>query len=76
MEKEWAQEMYEKLKAKLAAECKRNQNNIPYIPVNGRYCGPEEPLDIFMWTNGFWPGMLWQMYNAAKDERRACRKPC
>ncbi|MFC5652774.1 glycoside hydrolase family 88 protein [Paenibacillus solisilvae] len=24
--------------------------------------------DIYWWTNGFWPGMLWQMYHATRQE--------
>jgi len=68
MDKEWAQEIFEKLKIKLAAECERNENSIPYVPVNGRYHDPEKPENIYGWTNGFWPGMLWQMYNASKNE--------
>ncbi|MDR2542226.1 MAG: glycoside hydrolase family 88 protein [Treponema sp.] len=68
MDKTWAQEIFEKLKIKLMAECERNKNSIPYIPENGRYKDLEKPEGIFWWTNGFWPGMLWQMYNATKEE--------
>ena len=68
MEKEWAQGIFEKLKTKLAAECERNENSMPYVPVNGRYHDLEKPGDIFGWTHGFWPGMLWQMYNATNNE--------
>lgn len=68
MDKIWVQGIFEKLKTKLTAECERNKTNIPYIPVNGRYENMEKSEGIFWWTNGFWPGMLWQMYNATKDE--------
>lgn len=69
MEKKWAEEIFEKLKIKLKAECERNQGNIPYVPENGRYSQGFHKVDgIYWWTNGFWPGMLWQMYNATKDE--------
>jgi len=65
----WAQGIFEKLKKKLSVECERNQNTMPYIPVNGRYTNPEKPDGIYWWTNSFWPGMLWQMYHAVKDEQ-------
>jgi len=64
----WAKEIYEKLEVKLTAECERNKDSIPYISVNGRYQDLETSEGIFWWTNGFWSGMLWQMYNASKNE--------
>jgi len=68
MEKEWARKIFEKLIIKLAAECERNQDSIPYIPANGRYHDLEKSEGIYWWTNGFWTGMLWQMYNATKED--------
>ncbi|MCL2878990.1 MAG: glycoside hydrolase family 88 protein [Treponema sp.] len=68
MEKEWAQGIFEKLKVKIKAECERNQTTMPYIPVNGRYHDLEKSEGIYWWTNSFWPGMLWQMYNATKED--------
>ena len=67
--REWAENIFGKLRTKLAAECERNGHSIPYIPRDGRYHDIDAPKDIYWWTNGFWPGMLWQMYNAAKDEQ-------
>jgi unsaturated chondroitin disaccharide hydrolase len=62
---EWAQNIFEKLNNKIKAQCLRMENIIPYIPVNGRYKDLDTPEGIYWWTNGFWPGMLWQMYHAA-----------
>ncbi|MCL2832831.1 MAG: glycoside hydrolase family 88 protein [Treponema sp.] len=67
-DREWADGIYKKLNSKLKAECARMGDWIPYIPKDGRYHDLETPEKIFWWTNGFWPGMLWQMYNASKDE--------
>jgi unsaturated chondroitin disaccharide hydrolase len=63
----WAKGIFEKLHAKLKAECSRLQGVIPYIPRDGHYhdLGAN---DIYWWTNGFWPGMLWQMYHASEYE--------
>lgn len=61
---EWAQGIYTQLAAKLQAECSRTGDSIPYISHNGRYRDCETGEKIFWWTNGFWPGMLWQMYHA------------
>jgi unsaturated chondroitin disaccharide hydrolase len=67
-DREWAEGIFEKLNAKLKAECLRMGDIIPYIPRNGRYEDLSTGSGIYWWTNGFWPGMLWQMYHATKDE--------
>jgi unsaturated chondroitin disaccharide hydrolase len=69
--KEWAEGVFEKLKVKLGAECARVGDRIPYIPRDGRYydlATSDNSEGIFWWTNGFWPGLLWQMYHATGDD--------
>ena len=66
--KEWAAEIFEKLKTKLKTECSRLGDAIPYISRDGRYNDAAAGDGVFWWTNGFWPGMLWQMYHAGGDE--------
>ena len=58
------EQIYEKIKAKVEAECSRNKGIIPYIPSNGRYT---DAKSIYWWTNGFWAGILWQMYHAERN---------
>ena len=65
----WLEEVYGKICAKMSAECDRVGDKIPYIPENGRYTEDFGEKDIFWWTNGFWGGMLWQMYHATGDEK-------
>lgn len=60
-------EMYEKLQAKLAAETERVRSSIPFIPVGGHYRDLMMPGGLHWWCNGFWPGMLWQMYHATGE---------
>lgn len=67
------QEVYEKMQVKLKAECLRVGNDIPYIPEDGRYPDVTKCVGAFgegatWWTNGFWGGIMWQMYNATKDD--------
>ena len=64
---EWARDTYEKLTVKMNAQCKRVGDKIPYIPRNGRYRDLDSPDGISWWTNGFWAGILWQMYHATKE---------
>jgi unsaturated chondroitin disaccharide hydrolase len=57
---------WEKSVDKFSSEAKRIGSSIPYIPMNGKYEDMGEK-DISWWTNGFWPGILWLMYNATGD---------
>lgn len=63
----WAGEVWKKLEAKLYAECKRLGSMMPYISVNGAYTDMGK-TELTAWTNGFYSGMLWQMYHATKEE--------
>ncbi|MCL6458977.1 MAG: glycoside hydrolase family 88 protein [Gorillibacterium sp.] len=67
--KAWLDAVWIKLEAKMSAECDRIGDRIPYIPENGVYEEDKAETDIYWWTNGFWPGMLWQMYHSTHDEK-------
>ena len=64
----WLDEVWGKIQTKMSAEVDRIGDKIPYIPENGKYVDMSDGR-IGWWTNGFWPGMLWQMYHATGDER-------
>ena len=63
----WLEETWEKVNIKIASECERIKSEIPYIPVEGFYEDMGDK-DISWWTNGFWPGILWQMFHATGSE--------
>ena len=69
---EWLKGLEKKLYAKLKTQCLRLGSIMPYVPEHGCYydMGARE---LTAWTNGFYAGMLWQMYHAFKEEefRRA-----
>lgn len=52
----------------MKAEVQRVGTLIPYIPNDGKYSDLGKPAGLYFWTNGFWSGILWQMYNATDDE--------
>ena len=62
------EEIYQKLDEKLQAECLRLGDKIPYIPEEGRYQEDMKKDRLAFWTNGFWSGILWQMYHGSKKE--------
>lgn len=61
---EWLQEIFDKLDRKILEECKRLGERIPYIAEDGKYREDLGEKDIAWWTNGFWGGLLWQLYHA------------
>ena len=63
MEKSFLNSLLDKLTIKMKAECGRNGSMIPYIPKNGRYTDISEAQGLSWWTNGFWAGIMWQMYS-------------
>lgn len=65
----WAEQTYGRIREKMSAQCDRVGSRIPYIAENGVYKEDKAQTDIIWWTNGFWPGILWQMYHADGDER-------
>lgn len=59
-------DILEKIIKKVSAEAERLDGKIPYIPdETGHYTDAES---IYWWTNGFWSGMLWQLYNVTGDD--------
>lgn len=67
--KQWAEEIFNKIDHKLTCEAERLGNKIPYIPneETGFYEDWAEK-DPVWWCNGFWSGMMWQMYHATKKK--------
>jgi unsaturated chondroitin disaccharide hydrolase len=67
--KQWLKQTFVKIKDKMSAECDRIGDKIPYIAEDGVYKEDKAETDIIWWTNGFWPGMLWQMYHVTGEEK-------
>ena len=65
MEQKWAADIAEKIKKKERAVVERNRHNVPYLSKDGRFDDWSDRIG--WWTNGFWGGMMWQLYHATKD---------
>lgn len=61
-EMEWAQETLDKVAHKLEKVSARSKDKIPYTTVDAVFDDKSGEKDIGWWTNGFWGGMMWQMY--------------
>jgi unsaturated chondroitin disaccharide hydrolase len=66
-DQQWLEEIWGNIRKKMAVECERIGTDIPFEAENGKYIDMGKQ-DIYWWTNGFWPGMLWQMYHATGEE--------
>jgi len=65
---EWIREYWEKIKIKMRRNSERLKHKLPCVTANGVYDDHSQGEAIGNWTNGFWPGIMWLMYSATKEE--------
>lgn len=59
------EEILKKIVAKEIVVAERNKGKIPYSSQNGLF--DDQTKNISFWTNGFWGGILWEMYALTKE---------
>lgn len=66
--KEWIDSTWAKIDKKLSRVAVKSRDKIPYSTVDGVHddCSAKNRID--WWTNGFWGGLMWIMYNNTKNE--------
>ena len=65
--KEWIDEVFAKLDAKLSKTAVKSREKIPYtLGANGEH--DDRSPAPHCWTNGFWGGLMWLMYEYTKNE--------
>lgn len=65
--KAWIDETFAKLDKKLSYTAVKSRDKIPYTTdENGVH--DDHSGNPFMWTNGFWGGLMWIMYESTKNE--------
>lgn len=62
----WARSIAEKIREKYPEVVKRNLGKVPYRAREGKF-DDLSGKDICWWTNGFYGGMLWQLYRLTGD---------
>ena len=64
----WVSETLEKIKTKMKPVTERNRDKVPYTTVDGVFDDRSGSQEISWWTNGFWGGMMWQLYSLTGDD--------
>lgn len=78
-QKEWADKIAEKIQQKISWSAEKNKDKIPYTTEEtGTYDDrSDESKDwsvddgLNWWTNGFWAGTMWLLYQYSKEEKYA-----
>lgn len=70
-DQKWVLATVQKITEKMKLVRERSQSKIPFQTVNGVHDDYSSPEGINWWTNGFWGGILWQLYHETGDERYA-----
>ncbi len=66
--KQWIDETWQKIEKKMSVVSELSKNKIPSTSEDGVH-NDMTKVHIGAWTNGFWPGMMWLMYVATKEEK-------
>lgn len=67
-DKEWAAGVSGRIAGKMKTVVNRSKDKIPYVTEDGVFDDCSSPEKIGWWTNGFWGGILWQLYHTTGDE--------
>lgn len=63
----WIDEVWGRLDNKLSRIAVKSRGKIPYTTYNGVH-NDKIVEDIGSWTNGFWAGLMWVMYERTRNE--------
>lgn len=67
----WAQGVAEKIRAKMAWSSEKNKDKIPYTTNPDGSYNDLTDSNRSWWTNGFWGGTQWLLYQATGEKRYA-----
>ena len=67
----WAQDVAEKIRSKMAWVSEKNRDKIPYTTNPDGSYNDLTASNLSWWTNGFWGGIQWLLYQDTGEERYA-----
>ena len=77
-DQQWLEETRNKIIEKMRWVSEKSRNKIPYTTINGEHDDKSskditwnQDDGINWWTNGFWGGMMWQLYHETGEENYA-----
>ena len=65
--RDWIDQAFDKIDKKLARVALRSRDKLPYTE-NADGVHDDHKSNVQLWTNGFWGGLMWMMYEATKNE--------
>ena len=75
-DRQWVDEVVNRIEEKLAAVSERSREKIPSKAIHGIHddrSSQETKWNrddgLNWWTNGFWGGMMWLLYEETKEDR-------
>ena len=66
--KEWADKTWDKAVVKLRETAKRNADKLPFTTGEDGMYEDMNKSNPGWWTNGFWGGLMWLMYQGTKED--------
>ncbi len=70
----WAEETLKRTEHKFAQVSVRSAGKIPYTARDGVHDDWSDDKHIYWWTNGFWGGIMWQLYALTGESKEQYRK--
>lgn len=65
---EWIESTFQKIDRKLSLVAVRSRDKLPYTQNAEGVHDDNHKVNVKLWTNGFWGGLMWLMYEATKNE--------
>ena len=66
-DRDWVSSALEKITGKMMPVTERTKDKVPYTAIDGVFDDRSGSDDIAWWTNGFWGGIMWQLFSVTGE---------